>query len=164
MASFNKVILIGNLCKDAELQYTQKGTAIGKVSLAVNRKWKSDTGELKEEVTFIDVTAFGKTAEVIGQYCRKGNPLMVEGRLHMDTWEDKQTGQKRSKLCVVCEGIQLLGGGSKNADSQTATAAAGSPPNVANRTAQPQSKATTATDPGSGNINPTDVGDDDVPF
>ncbi|MST00930.1 MAG: single-stranded DNA-binding protein, partial [Pedosphaera sp.] len=81
MASFNKVILIGNLTRDPELRYTSKGTAIAKIALAVNRNWTSETGEKKEEVTFVDVDAFGKQAEVIGQYLKKGRPIMVEGRL-----------------------------------------------------------------------------------
>ena len=110
MASFNKVILIGNLTRDPEVKYTPKGTAITDIGLAVNRTYSSDSGEKKEEVTFIDITLWGRTAEIVGQYCKKGRPLMVEGRLQLDSWDDKQTGQKRSKLKVVGENIQLLGG------------------------------------------------------
>jgi single-strand DNA-binding protein len=109
MASFNKVILVGNLTRDPELRYTPKGTAIAKIGMAVNRVWTSETGEKKEEVTFVDVDVFGRTAENVAQYLRKGSPLLVEGRLRLDTWEDKQTNQKRSKLGVVAELIQFLG-------------------------------------------------------
>lgn len=109
MASFNKVVLVGNLTRDPELRYTPKGTAIAKIGLAVNRTWKSESGETKEEVTFVDVDVFGRTAENVGQYMRKGSPILIEGRLRLDTWEDKQTNQKRSKLGVVAENVQFLG-------------------------------------------------------
>jgi single-strand DNA-binding protein len=108
MASFNKVILIGNLTRDPELRYTPKGTAIAKIALAVNRTWRTETGETKEEVTYVDIDAFGKQAETLGQYMKKGRPIMVEGRLRLDTWEDKQTNQKRSRLGVVMESFQFL--------------------------------------------------------
>ena len=113
MASFNKVILIGNLTRDPELRYTPKGTAVARLGLAVNRQWKTDTGEAREEVTFIDIDAFGRQAEVIGQYCKKGKPLMIEGRLKYEQWDDKQTNQKRSKLMVVLESFQFLGDGNR---------------------------------------------------
>jgi len=108
MASFNKVILAGNLTRDPELRYTPKGTAVCKLGLAVNRTWKTETGETKEEVSFIDVDAFGRQAEVIAQYMRKGRPLLIEGRLKLDTWEDKNTKQKQSKLKVVLEGFTFI--------------------------------------------------------
>jgi single-strand DNA-binding protein len=109
MASFNKVILVGNLTRDPELRYTPKGTAIAKVGLAVNRVWRNEAGETKEEVTFVDIDVFGRTAENVGQYMRKGRPILIEGRLRLDQWDDKQTGQKRSKLGVVAETVQFLG-------------------------------------------------------
>jgi len=109
MASFNKVILVGNLTRDPELRYTPKGTAIAKFGLAVNRVWTNEAGEKKEEVTFVDIDVFGRTAENVAQYMRKGSPLLVEGRLRLDQWDDKQTGQKRSKLGVVGEIVQFLG-------------------------------------------------------
>ena len=108
MANFNKVILAGNLTRDPELRYTPKGTAVAKIGLAINRTWRSETGEQKEEVTFVDVDAFGKTAETIGQYFKKGRPILIEGRLRYETWEDKQTNQKRSKLGVVMENFQFM--------------------------------------------------------
>lgn len=115
MASFNKVILAGNLTRDPELRYTPKGTAVAKIGLALNRSWRDQaTGEMKEEVTFVDVDAFGKQAETIGQYLKKGRPLLVEGRLRLDTWEDKQSGQKRSKLGVILESFSFLDSGNRD--------------------------------------------------
>ncbi len=108
MANFNKVILAGNLTRDPELRYTPKGVAIAKITLAINRTWKSETGEPKEEVTFVDVDAFGRQAEVVGQYMKKGRPFLVEGRLKLDQWEDKNTHQKQSKLKVVLEGFSFI--------------------------------------------------------
>src|SRR5215471_154648 len=117
MASFNKVILVGNLTRDPELRYTPKGMAIAKVGLAVNRVWTNEAGEKKEEVTFVDIDIFGRTAENVSQYMRKGSPILIEGRLRLDQWDDKQTGQKRSKLGVVAETVQFLGtGGSRGGE------------------------------------------------
>ena len=109
MASFNKVILIGNLTRDPELRFTPKGTAICKIGLAVNRVWTNEAGEKKEEVTFIDVDVFGRTAENVGKYMKKGKPILIEGRLKLDQWDDKQTGEKKSKLSVAAEAVQFLG-------------------------------------------------------
>ncbi len=109
MASFNKVILMGNLTRDPELRYTPKGTAVVKISLAVNRSWTNDAGEKKEDVTFVECDGFGRTAEAIGQYLRKGRPLLLEGRLKLDQWDDKQSGLKRQRLGVVIESCQFLG-------------------------------------------------------
>ena len=111
MASFNKVILMGNLTRDPELRFTPKGTAVAKLGLAVNRAWKTETGETKEEVLFIDVEAFSRQAETIGQYLKKGSPVLVEGHLRLDTWDDKQTNQKRSKILVMAENVKFLGSG-----------------------------------------------------
>ena len=108
MASFNKVIIAGNLTRDPELRYTPKGTAVARIGLAVNRVYTTESGEKKEEVTFIDVDAFGRRAEVIGQYMKKGRPLLVEGRLKLDSWEDKNTKQKQSKLKVVLESFSFI--------------------------------------------------------
>jgi len=108
MANFNKVILAGNLTRDPELRYTPKGVAIAKLGLAINRTWKNEAGETKEEVTFVDVDAFVRQAEVLGQYLKKGRPILMEGRLRLDQWDDKQTGQKRSKLGVVLESFQFM--------------------------------------------------------
>jgi single-strand DNA-binding protein len=113
MANFNKVILAGNLTRDPEMRYTPKGLAIAKFTLAINRVWKNETGESKEEVTFVEIDSFGRQAETISQYLKKGRPLLVEGRLRLDQWDDKQTGQKRSKLGVVLEGFQFLDSGNR---------------------------------------------------
>lgn len=109
MASFNRVILLGNLVADIELRYTPSGLAVTDVRMAVNDRRKTQTGEWVEETTFVDVTLWGRTAEVASEYLNKGAPVMIEGRLKQDTWE--QDGQKRSKLKVVGERMQLLGGG-----------------------------------------------------
>src|SRR6476646_9657791 len=109
MASFNKVILLGNLTRVPEVRYTPKGTAVTELGMAVNRVYTAENGEKREETTFVDVTLWGRTAEIAGEYLRKGRPVFIEGRLQLDTWDDKQSGQKRSKLKVVGEGLQLLG-------------------------------------------------------
>jgi single-strand DNA-binding protein len=107
MASFNRVILIGNLTRDPELRYLQSGMAVVDLGLAVNDKRKNAAGEWVDETTFVDVTVWGRTAEVAGEYLTKGSPVFIEGRLKLDTWETE--GQKRSKLKVVCEKMQLIG-------------------------------------------------------
>jgi len=110
MASYNRVILVGNLTRDPQVRYTPSQTAVAEIGLAVNRYWfDKQTNSRREETTFIDVTLWGREAEVAGEYLAKGRPVLIEGRLHLDTWDDKQTGQKRSKLKVVCERMQLLG-------------------------------------------------------
>ncbi len=110
MANLNKVLLLGNVTRDPEVRYTPKGSAVCDLGIAVNRQFTLDSGEKREEVTFVEVTLWGRTAEIAGEYLRKGRPVFIEGRLQMDTWDDKQTGQKRSRLRVVGENMQLLGG------------------------------------------------------
>lgn len=110
MASVNKVILVGNCTRDPEVRYTPKGTAVTDLGLAMNRHYSSDGGEKREETTFVDVTLWGRQAEVAGEYLKKGRPVYIEGRLQMDSWDDKNSGQKRTKLKVVGEQMQLLGG------------------------------------------------------
>ena len=109
MASYNRVILVGNLTRDIELKYTQGGTAVTDIGMAVNDRRKSATGEWIDETTFVDVTLWGRTAEVASEYLGKGSPILIEGRLKLDTWETD--GQKRSKLRVVCDRMQMLSGG-----------------------------------------------------
>jgi single-strand DNA-binding protein len=152
MASFNKVVLVGNLTRDPELRYTPKGTAIAKIGLAVNRVWTNEAGEKKEEVTFVDVDVFGRTAENVGQYMRKGRPILIEGRLKLDQWDDKQTGQKKSKLGVVAETVQFLG------SAQDGRSEGGSAP--ASRAQRPAA-AQPAAEPVEGDGPPES---DDVPF
>jgi single-strand DNA-binding protein len=152
MANFNKVILMGNLTRDPELRYTPKGTAIAEISLAINRKWKSETGEAKEEVTFVEVATYGRTAEVIAQYLKKGRPIMIEGRLKLDQWDDKTTGAKRSKLRVVCESFEFIDSGNRGPE--------GSAP-AAPRAQRPAPAAAPAAEPVEGDGPPES---DDVPF
>jgi len=108
MANVNKVLLLGNLTRDPEVRYTPKGTDIAEISLAINRYRKAEDGSKQEEVTFVDVVLWGRTAEIAQQYTSKGNPVFIEGRLNLDQWDDKETGKKRSRLRVVAENLQLL--------------------------------------------------------
>jgi single-strand DNA-binding protein len=110
MASFNQVILLGNLTRDPQLKYLPSQTAVAEFGIACNRKFKTQSGEDKEEVTFVDCSAFGKTGELINQYFTKGKPIFIQGRLKYDSWEDKQGGGKRSKMTVIVENFQFIGG------------------------------------------------------
>ena len=123
---------MGNLTRDPEVRYTSGGTAIAKLGMAINRTWTNKEGQKQEETTFVDVDAFGRQAEVIGQYLKKGRPVMIEGRLKLDQWDDKQTGAKRSKLGVVLEGFQFLdsrgeggGGGGEYSGGSSAPSSGG---------------------------------------
>lgn len=124
MANLNKVMLIGNVTRDPEIKYTPKGSAVTDLGIAVNRVFTPDGGEKREETTFVDVTLWGRQAEIAGEYCKKGRSIYIEGRLQLDSWEDKASGQKRSKLRVVGENFQLLGprpggsGGSGGSDEE----------------------------------------------
>lgn len=149
MASFNKVMLLGNLTRDPEVKYTPKGSAVADIGLAVNRTYTTDGGEKREETTFVDVTMWGRQAEIAGEYLKKGRPLFVEGRLQLDTWDDKQTGQKRSKLRVVCENFQMLG--SRDGGEGAGSSGGGRSSGGGSRSA----KSAPAADEG---------GDDDIPF
>ena len=151
-ANFNKVILAGNLTRDPELRYTPQGTAIAKIGLAINRRYTGQDGQTKDETTFVDVDAFGKQAEVIGQYLKKGRPVLIEGRLKLDQWDDKTTGQKRSRLGVILESFQFID--SKAGGTESSPAAAPSRP--ARPAAQPSAPAAESDVP--------PIEDDDVPF
>lgn len=137
MSSFNRVILLGNVTRDPEVRYTPKGSAVTELGIAVNRQYSTEGGEKREETTFVDVTLWGRTAEVAAQFLKKGRPVLIEGRLQLDTWEDKQTGQKRSKLRVVGENMHLLGGRPEASQG----AGSGSYSGAANRTAAPSQPA-----------------------
>lgn len=162
MASVNKVILIGNVTRDPEVKYTPKGTAVAEVGIALNRVYTADNGERREETTFVDVTFWGKQAELAGQYLTKGRPVYVEGRLQLDTWEDRQSGQKRSRLRVVGETLQFLGsrpagaggggGGSSHFEESERPASSSSRPS-SSRPSKP------ASDPP-----PGEDEEDDIPF
>ena len=133
MPNYNKVILMGNLTRDPEVRYTSGGTAIAKLGIAVNRYWSNKDGQKQEETTFVDVDAFGRQAETIGQYLKKGRPIMVEGRLKLDQWDDKQTGQKRSKLGVVLDRFEFIdsrgegGGGDFSSESSSPSTGSAAP-------------------------------------
>ena len=148
---------MGNLTRDPEVRYTPKGTAVCDISIAINRTLppEQEGGERREEVTYVDVTLWGKTAENAGQYLAKGRSVFIDGRLALDTWDDKQTGQKRSKLKVVGESLQFLG--SKPAQGATPEAAAESKPaNHKRQASAPRSQP--ARDPD------LDAEPDDIPF
>jgi single-strand DNA-binding protein len=165
MGNFNKVILLGNLTRDPELRYTPKGTAIVKLGMAINRTWKDDTGAAKEEVTFVDVDAFGRQAEVLAQYLRKGRQLFVEGRLRLDTWDDKQTGQKRSKLGVVLESFQFVdSGGARAGEEGGAAPAARSRVAAQPAPAAPAGSAPANAAPATAAPDGPPLEEDDVPF
>lgn len=145
MANFNKVLLMGNLTRDPQLSYTPNQTAVVDFGLAVNRKWKGQDGENKEETCFVDCRAFGRTAENINKYMTKGRPLFVEGRLTFDSWT-AQDGTKRSRHRVTVENFQFLGGPAGRA--------------VANRGEQDVSEKSPGAEEGPGN----NAGTDDIPF
>ena len=171
MASLNKVMLIGNVTRDPEIRYTPKGTALVEIGLAVNRRYTAENGEKREEVTFVDVTLWGRTAEIANEYLRKGRPVYIEGRLQLDSWDDKTTGQKRSKLRVVGEEMQLLGsreggsggggGGSQGGEydeEPRSSRPANRPPQQSRPQGRPASAPKPPTDPD------LDVEGDDIPF
>ena len=151
MASFNKVIMIGNLTRDPELRTTPKGTSVCSFSLALNRRYKTESGEDRDETTFVDIEAYGKQAELIGKYLVKGRPLMVEGRLKLDSWE--KNGEKRSRLKVVTENFQFMGykDDASKGSSDTPAVDSGNYEGVSPQ-ARPAAKTPTAAD------------SDDVPF
>lgn len=107
--NLNIAVIGGNITADPELKYTPKGTAVVQFSVAINRRWKDDSGEVREEVSFFNCQGWGKTAEAIGQYLRKGDPILIDGRLKQESWEDKQSGQKRSRVIVVINSFQFVG-------------------------------------------------------
>jgi len=155
MPSLNKVMLMGNLTRDPELRVTPKGTPICQFSLAINRQFKMESGESREEVIYVDIEAWGKQGETIAKYMTKGRPLYVEGRLRLDQWEDKNTKEKRSRMKVVLEGFQFLG------DSRGG--GAGAPPGDADQASSPERHSPP---PRTGGSKPPAAEnlDEDVPF
>ncbi len=147
-------MVMGNVTRDIEIRYTPKGTAVSDISLAVNRVRIGDSGEKIEDVTYVDITLWGRTAEIAHQYCAKGRPLFVEGRLQTDSWEDKTSGQKRTKLKVVAENIQLLG------------SSGGGGGQSSNPPAQPQQQSAPAQSQNGGSPANSDYTEDadDIPF
>jgi single-strand DNA-binding protein len=156
MANLNKVLLMGNLTRDPEVRYTPKGTAVAELGIAVNRIYSGENGEKREEVTFVDVTVWGRTAENVGEYLKKGRPVFIEGRLQLDSWEDKQSGQKRNKLKVVADNVQFLGsprGGSGGPGPEEGGEASGSRASGGGRSSAPPRNAP-----------PPEPDDDEIPF
>jgi single-strand DNA-binding protein len=165
MANLNRVLLIGNLTRDPELRVTPKGTAICQFGLAISRSFKDESGQTREEATFVDIEAWGKQGELIAKYCTKGRPLFVEGRLRFDQWEDKATQQKRSKLKVVLENFQFLGGREGGAPGAGGPSAGGEDAGVDQTYERPAAPPPRA--PGGGRPAPApqhDINDEDVPF
>ncbi|HUQ68881.1 MAG TPA: single-stranded DNA-binding protein [Planctomycetaceae bacterium] len=172
MASFNRVILMGNLTRDPQVRYTPGGTAVAELGLAVNRTWfDKQTNTRKEDVTFVDVTLWGRTAEIAGEYLGKGRQVLIEGRLQTDSWDDKETGQKRSKLKVVCENMTMVGGrgeggapsgGGGGGQRGGSRAAAGAPADMAQ--SEPDYGGGGGTDYSGGNDGGGGPPDDEVPF
>jgi len=160
MASYNKVLLMGNLTRDPEVRYTPKGTAIANLGLAVNRVYTTEGGEQKEEVTFIDIEVWGRQAETAGQYLSKGRPVFVEGRLKLDSWEDKESGQKRNKLKVVAERVQFLGAPRGGAEFKDQAPSDEAPARPAGRGPRPSAPPP----PDKGEPEPPAGEDDNIPF
>jgi single-strand DNA-binding protein len=158
MANLNKVMLIGNLTRDPELKYTPGNQAVCELGLAVNRKYRTKDNEEREEVTFVDCEAWGKQAEVIKQYMTKGRPIFIEGRLKLDTWEDKEGG-KRSKMRVVVENFQFLGSGGGGGGGERFVSDEGGAPARGNRGGRAPAAAG-----GRGGAAHTEVADEDIPF
>ncbi len=171
MASYNKVILLGNLTRDPQVKYTPSGAAVAEIGLAVNRYWfDKQTNSRREETTFVDVTLWGRDAEVAGEYLAKGRPVLIEGRLQLDTWDDKTTGQKRSKLRVVGERMQMLGsrgdgggggGGAGRSSGGSHDESGFDGPPVGNFDSESSGPGGSS---GSGGHAPSAAPDDDVPF
>ena len=157
MPNLNKVMLMGNLTRDPEIKYTPKGMAIANFGIAVNRVWSNEAGEKQEEVTFIDIEMFGRKAEVVGEYFKKGKPIYVEGRLKLDSWDDKTSGQKKSKLKVIGETFEFLGGREGGAGGGGESGGENRPPRPAPGKPAPPPKRPPA-DPD------LDAPEDDIPF
>lgn len=158
---FNKVIIVGNLTRDLELRYAPSGTAIGSTGIASTRKFKGGDGQMKEEVLFVDITFFGRTAEVANQYLRKGSKVLVEGRLKLDSWTD-QNGGKRSKHTVVVENMTMLDSKGTNPADNSGYAQQSAPAPTQAYT-PPSTPAPQASQPDN-SIPEIDINDDEIPF
>ncbi|HEX9786052.1 MAG TPA: single-stranded DNA-binding protein [Opitutaceae bacterium] len=156
MASFNKVILMGNLTRDPELRVTPKGTAVCQIGVAVNQTYRDKEGNSREETTFVDVDVFGRPAEVIAKYMTKGRPILIEGRLKLDSWESKE-GEKRSKLKVVLENFQFVGG---RGEGESSGGGGGGSFEESAPPARPSNRPA----PSTSSSRAADVDEEDVPF
>lgn len=169
MANVNKVMLLGNITRDLEVRYTPKGTAVCDLGMAVNRIRTGDNGERIEEVTYVDVTLWGRQAELAGQYLAKGRSVFIEGRLQLDQWDDKATGQKRQRLRVVGENMQFIGGqGQGGGGSQGGGGGGGNAPQPQQsgppQQEQPQSSPPPSSQGGAPAADSFDNDADDIPF
>jgi single-strand DNA-binding protein len=164
MASFNRVILVGNITRDIELKYIPSGTAVTEITLAVNDKRKTQSGEWVEETTFVDVTLWGRTAEVASEYLSKGSSILIEGRLKLDTWETD--GQKRSKLRVVGERMQMLSPRSSGGGGGGGGGSHERPPRQYDESEYSHSASTSVAEPSRGAPSsvPSSPPEDDIPF
>ena len=165
---YNKVILVGNLTRDVEIRYSSSGSAIAKVGIATNRRFKSATGEMKDETMFIDLTFFGRTAEVANQYLRKGSKVLVEGRLILEQWV-AQDGTKRSRHSVTVENMQMLDTRAEAAQNNQYNSgyeapAAASKPQMQQQTPKPNMQNTTQNMPQEPNIPEIDIDEEEIPF
>ncbi len=167
MGSYNRVLIMGNLTRDIELRYTQSNQPVANIGVAVNRRYKTASGESRDETTYVDCEAWGRTAEVMSQYLQKGRPVFVEGRLKQDTWQDRDTGQNRSKMVIVVENFQFVdsrggeggpgGGGQQGGGSRPAPQHAGGGQGGGQPAGQPGGQ------PG-GQAGYEPISDDDIPF
>jgi single-strand DNA-binding protein len=165
MANVNKVMLLGNITRDLEVRYTPKGTAVCDLGMAVNRIRTGDNGERIEEVTYVDVTLWGRQAELAGQYLSKGRSVFIEGRLQLDQWDDKQTGQKRSRLRVVGENMQFIGGGGQGGGgNQGGGGAPAQQPGPPQQQPEQSSPPPQSNQGGAAAADSFDNDDDDIPF
>ena len=172
MASFNKVILMGNLTRDPQVRYTPGGTAVTEVGLAVNRTWfDKSTNQRRDETTFVEIVFWGRQAEVVGEYLTKGSGVLVEGRLQYDQWDDKETGQKRSKLRVVAENMTMIpkgsgGGGTGGGGGTSSGGGSRSTGNSSPQSSPAESSQMPTESSGGGNFGNDDFGGGpgDVPF
>lgn len=163
MANVNKVILIGNVTRDPEVKFTSKGSAVTDIGLAINRNYTLDNGEKREETTFVDVELWGRLAEIAGEYAKKGRPIYIEGRLRMDTWEDKASGQKRSRMKVVGENLQLLGSRTEGSAPRSSSGGGSGGGEQENYESSAPRRPTAPAPQRQAAPPPTD-GDDDIPF
>jgi single-strand DNA-binding protein len=163
MASYNRVILLGNLTRDPQVRYTPGGTAVADIGLAVNRTWfDKQTNTRKEDVTFVDVTLWGRTAEVAGEYLAKGRQVLIEGRLQLDTWQDKESGQNRSKLKVIAEQMTMVGGRGDGPGRGGGGGGGGAPSGGSRQDFEPGPQDYSSGPPG--DFSPPDEPADEVPF
>ena len=164
MANLNKVMLIGNLTRDPEIKYTPKGSAVADIGLAINRNYSLENGEKREETTFVDVVLWSRLAELAGQYLKKGRSVYIEGRLQLDSWDDKQTGQKRTKMRVVGEVMQFLGGpregGEGGGGGEEESRGSSRPPSRPQSSSRPPAPKKPPVDP---DLEPSSE-EDDIPF